>query len=117
MARLIRISILPALLAQLAMAGPARAADIHQVMVEYQANAVAFKANYFGKTISVTGPIAAINGTYISLGDARLFTVNCMVANPAQILSLSTGQQVTVTGTVSNMLAGTGVGLNPCSVQ
>ncbi len=112
-----RLICVPILLASLAAAGSAEAADIRQVMAEYQANPPAFKDKYFGKTISVTGTVSAVYSDYVSLGDPRLFTVNCEVASPAQLRSLTTGAQVTVTGTVYNMLAGTGVGLRPCSVQ
>jgi hypothetical protein len=111
---LIRLSIL---LVSLAAAASAEAADIRQVMTEYQANPAAFKDKYFGKTISVSGAVSAVYSDYVSLGDPRLFVVNCEAANPAQLRSLTTGAQVTVTGTVYNMLAGTGVGLRPCSVQ
>jgi hypothetical protein len=114
MCRVIAVAIL---LASVAASGSAWAADISQVMAEYNANPPAFKDKYFGKTISVTGPVSAVYSDYVSLGNPRLFTVSCTVDDPAQIRRLSPGMQVTATGTVYNMLAGTGVGLRPCSVQ
>jgi hypothetical protein len=110
---LIRVSIL---LVSFVAAGSAGAADINQVMAEYQANSPAFKDKYFGKTISVTGAVSAIYSDNVTLGDPRFFVVNC-TADPAQLRSLTVGVQATVTGIVYNMLAGTGVGLRPCSVQ
>src|SRR5579884_1559694 len=105
-----RISVVAAILLLLtSIPLTAAAADISQVMTEYNANPAAFKDKYFGKTISVTGPVSAVYSDYVSLGDARLFVVNCTVADPAQIRKLSPGMQVTATGTVYNMLAGTGV--------
>lgn len=114
MSRLFQVSMV---LVSLVAAGTAEAADIRQVMAEYQANTPAFKDKYFGKAISVTGPVNGIYSDYVSLGDPRFFVVSCTVTDTAQLRRLTTGQQATVTGTVYNMLAGTGVGLRPCSLQ
>ena len=113
MSRLIAILIL---MASLFAVGSARAADISQVMAEYKANSSGFWATYSGRTISVTGTVSAVYASYVALGDARLFVVDCF-ANPGQIGGLSPGRQVTATGTLSSMLTGNGIELRPCSLQ
>jgi hypothetical protein len=112
-----RLLLILILLAPLFSARPATAADINQVMAEYQANPVAFKQKYFGQTISVTGPVGAVYDSYVALGNPRFFVVDCFVASPAQLRSLSPGSQVSVNGTVSSLLTGNGVQLRPCTLQ